>query len=191
MQKSAGLFLIRQFFLSRYSLTRPVIDAAKFHNVGVTQRHQLFRCLLAAVAAAAVYQDQLILVRKLRNLRRADGLVGDVDGAGDMPVRKFLRGANSRMMYPVSSSIRATAVSMLICAYVPSFSGAVQPVRRSAARTSDNISFMVNTPLIVFVISVYTLTQCFFCDNVTLYCVRYRPALRQKRPRSNRECGIL
>ena len=45
----------------RYSFARPVVDTAELHNVRVAQTHQLVRGLLAAVSAAAVYENQLIL----------------------------------------------------------------------------------------------------------------------------------
>ena len=45
------------FLLFRYCFSRPIIDASKFYNIRVTQRRQLFRCLLAAVAASAIHQD--------------------------------------------------------------------------------------------------------------------------------------
>lgn len=72
-------------------LSLPVIDAAEFDDVGITLLDQLFRCLLAAVAAAAVYQDQLLLVRQLRDVLVTDGLVGNIDSAGDMLLAVFLR----------------------------------------------------------------------------------------------------
>ena len=79
--------------LSRFAadgLSRPVIDAAELDDVGVTQLDQLFRSLLAAVADAAVYQDQLLIVRQFRNVFGADGLVGKIDGSGDMLLAVFL-----------------------------------------------------------------------------------------------------
>ena len=72
--------------LSRFAadgLARPVMDPAELDDVGITLLDQLFRSLLAAVDAAAVYQDQLLLVRQFRNGFGADGLVGKIDGAGD------------------------------------------------------------------------------------------------------------
>ena len=75
-------------------LSRPVIDAAELDDVGITQLYQLFGRLLATVAAAAVYQDQLLFVRQLRNVFGADGFVRDIDGAGDMLLAVFLSGPN-------------------------------------------------------------------------------------------------
>ena len=60
------------------------MDAAELHDICVAQLDQLFRSLLAAVTAAAVYQDQLLFVRQLRDVLVTDGLVGNIDGAGDM-----------------------------------------------------------------------------------------------------------
>ena len=72
--------------MSRFAadgLSGPVVDAAELNDIGIPQLDQLFRRLLASVAAAAVYQDQLLLVRQFRNGFGADGLVGKIDGAGD------------------------------------------------------------------------------------------------------------
>ena len=73
--------------LSRFAadgFSRPVIDTAELYDICVAQLYQLFGRLLAAVAAAAVYQDQLLLVWQLRDVFGADGFVRDIDGAGDM-----------------------------------------------------------------------------------------------------------
>lgn len=75
-------------------LARPVIDPAELDDVGITLLDQLFRCLLATVAAAAVYQNQLLLVRQFRNVLGADGFVRDIDGAGDMLLSIFLSSPN-------------------------------------------------------------------------------------------------
>ena len=83
-----------RFLLFSYCFSRPIVDAAKFHNVGVTQRHQLFRCLLAAVSAAAVDQDQLIFIRQFGNFLCPDGFIGDVDGTGNVFFAEFLRCAD-------------------------------------------------------------------------------------------------
>jgi len=61
----AGLLDWTRFrYLFTYSFSRPIEDPTELHNVGVSQRHQLFGGLLAAISAAAVYKDQLILIRK-------------------------------------------------------------------------------------------------------------------------------
>ena len=78
----------------RYSFARPVVDTAELHNVRVAQTHQLVRGLLAAVSAAAVYENQLILVRQFRDILSTDGLVGDVDCIRDVLVGKLLRSAD-------------------------------------------------------------------------------------------------
>ena len=53
-----------RFLLFSYCFSRPIVDAAKFHDIRVTQRRQLFGCLLAAVTATAIHQDQLIFIRQ-------------------------------------------------------------------------------------------------------------------------------
>lgn len=45
-----------------FDLVRPVVDAAEFDHVGVAEVGEGLRGLLAAVAAAAVHQDELVLV---------------------------------------------------------------------------------------------------------------------------------
>ncbi len=79
--------------LSRFAadgFSRPVIDTAELYDICVAQLYQLFGRLLAAVAAAAVYQDQLLLVWQLRDVFGADGFVRDIDGAWDMLLAVFL-----------------------------------------------------------------------------------------------------
>ena len=58
--------------------TGPTVDSTKLHNIGVAQLHQLFRCLLAAITAAAVYQNQLIFIRQFRDILCANGFVGNM-----------------------------------------------------------------------------------------------------------------
>ena len=62
--------------------TGPTVDSTKLHNIGVAQLHQLFRCLLAAITAAAVYQNQLIFIRQFRDILCANGFVGNIDSTG-------------------------------------------------------------------------------------------------------------
>ena len=73
--------------LSRFAadgFSRPVIDTAELYDICVAQLYQLFGRLLAAVAAAAVYQDQLLLVWQLRDVFGADGFVGNINRTGNM-----------------------------------------------------------------------------------------------------------
>ena len=76
--------------LSRNGLPRPGVDAAELDDVGVSQGDELFRRLLAPVAAAAIDQDQLILVRQEGDVLRTDGLVGQQDCTWYMAGGKFL-----------------------------------------------------------------------------------------------------
>ena len=67
--------------LSRFAadgFSRPVIDTAELYDICVAQFYQLFRCLLTPITAAAVYQNQLIFIRQLRNVLCADGFVGNI-----------------------------------------------------------------------------------------------------------------
>ena len=94
--------------------TGPTINPADFNDIGVAQFYQLFRGLLTPITAAAVYQNQLIFIRQLRNVLCADGFVGNINRTWNMLFTIFLS-SPSRMMYSVSSSIIVTASSMEIC----------------------------------------------------------------------------
>ena len=52
------------WLLAGNGFSRPIVNAAEFHNVCVAQPGQFLRCLFAAVAAAAVHQNQLFFIRK-------------------------------------------------------------------------------------------------------------------------------
>ena len=75
---------------SGYGFARPVDYAAEFHYICVAQCGKLLCRLFAAVAAAAVYENKLILVRQLRNLIRTDSLVRNTDSVGNMLFLKLL-----------------------------------------------------------------------------------------------------
>ena len=49
------------------NFTGPCIDSANFENVGISKFSQFACSLFRAVSAAAVYEDLLILVGKIRN----------------------------------------------------------------------------------------------------------------------------
>ena len=70
------------------SFARPAVDAAELYYIGVALLCQLFGSLFAPVAASAVNENKLILVRKLRYIVCSDGFVGNADGARD--VRSFI-----------------------------------------------------------------------------------------------------
>jgi hypothetical protein len=95
--------------------TGPTINTADFNDIGVAQFYQLFRGLLTPITAAAVYQNQLIFIRQLRNVLCADGFVGNINRTWNMLSLYSSAVRTSRMMYSVSSSIIVTAFSMEIC----------------------------------------------------------------------------
>ena len=70
--------------------TGPTVDSTDLDNIGVAQFYQLFRCLLTPITAAAVYQNQLIFIRQLRNVLCADGFVGNINRTGNMLFTIFL-----------------------------------------------------------------------------------------------------
>ena len=70
--------------------TGPTINTADFNDIGVAQFYQFFRCLLTPITAAAVYPNQLILIRQFRNVLCADGFVGNIDRTGNMLFAIFL-----------------------------------------------------------------------------------------------------
>ena len=78
-----------EVFNSLYDLACPAVDPAELHYIGVALLRQLLRCLLAAVAAAAVHQNQLVLVRQFGNFLTANGFIGNADCTGNMPRRVF------------------------------------------------------------------------------------------------------
>ena len=74
--------------------TGPTVDSTDLDNIGVAQFHQLFRRLLTPITAAAVYQNQLIFIRQLRNILCADDFVGNIDRTGNMLFAIFLSSTN-------------------------------------------------------------------------------------------------
>ena len=64
----------------------PAVDAAEFDDIRIAEGGQLVRRLLAAVAAAAVDENQLFPVGQLLGRCAANRLIGYIDGAGDMPL---------------------------------------------------------------------------------------------------------
>ena len=74
--------------------TGPTVDSTDLYNIGVAQLHQFFGCLLTPVTAAAVYQNQLILIRQFRNILCVDGFVGNIDRTGNMLFAIFLSSTN-------------------------------------------------------------------------------------------------
>ena len=73
------------------NLTFIVKDPAKLNYVRVSKLDEFFRGFLASSSASAVYEYQLRLVRKLRNLGSAYFLVWNVYRSGDMPPRHKLQ----------------------------------------------------------------------------------------------------
>ena len=76
-------------FLFRH-LIGPINDAAEFLDIRIPQLHQGLGCDLAPAAAAAVDQDQLVLVRQHPLCLFRDLVVGDLDGTGDVALVVFL-----------------------------------------------------------------------------------------------------
>ncbi len=75
---------------SLFQFIGPIDDAAEFLDIRISQLHQCLGYDLAAAAAAAVDQDQLVLVRQhLLGLFR-DLVVGDLNGTGDVALIVFL-----------------------------------------------------------------------------------------------------
>ena len=69
-------------------------DTAKLNYVRVSELYELFGCFLASSSASAIYEYQLRLVRKLRNLGSAYFLVWNVYRSGDMTFGIFVGSAH-------------------------------------------------------------------------------------------------
>ena len=65
-------------------LVGPAVDAAELDDIGVAEVHERLRGLLAAIAAAAVYEDELVLVGQCVLGGGRHGVVRDEDGSGDV-----------------------------------------------------------------------------------------------------------
>ena len=88
--------LIRTFRLCfirrviRHDFAGPVNDSAELIDVGISHIKKLLGCLLAAVTAPAVDQDDLIKVRKFFRLLCSNAFIRNTDGSGDMAGIIFL-----------------------------------------------------------------------------------------------------
>ena len=77
--------------LPGHNLPGPIRNPAKFVDVRIPHVEQLLCSLLAAVPAAAVDQDDLVQIRKLFRLFRANALVGNQNRAGNFrPTPKII-----------------------------------------------------------------------------------------------------
>ena len=77
-----------------YGVAGPGVDAAEFCDIRIAEPDQFFGCLLASVSAAAVDQDQLLLIGQFGNFFCPDGFIGDIHGTGNMPFAEFSRCAD-------------------------------------------------------------------------------------------------
>ena len=84
--KTYHYFLFSHVALHR---SRPSVDSAEVQDILISQEHKLAAGDFAAGAAGAVDKTLLLLLRKLCRFFLRDGLVGDIDGAGDMTVPVF------------------------------------------------------------------------------------------------------
>ena len=75
-----GEYCFFGIFLSlRHNFTCPCVDTAEFVDVGVAHIAELLRRLVAAVAASAIDENDLVQIGQFLRLLCADALVGNQD----------------------------------------------------------------------------------------------------------------